>query len=591
MEINTFFDFCSGIGGGRLGLELAGLKSVGYSDTSRLSTRTYELLHETKNERNFGDLKKIKSDDLPKFDLLIAGFPCQTFSVIGRKAGFDDSRGQIIFHLARIIQETKPKCFILENVRGLVTHDGGETLNTILELLDECGYSVTYKVLSSIDYGVPQMRQRVYFIGVSKEFNLNLNEFIWPDKMEKPPLKDYLIDENNIISDCNLERLVRYLNNPTNQGKYSPNDFLDDEYLVIDTRMSDLRLYRERVPTLRSHRDGIFYIKKNTIRELTGYEALLLQGFSKPYADKVKFNVSNRHLLMQAGNAMTINVIKALGTSLINLFNNKISRGITMATTWQQFEDNCLNFLNKSYGNKCNLSALGKSDSTQPDIRIQTNKSTFYIEVKEPNAQSGQFVLLPDEVKKKFVFSPRNKTEQNEFTDIITDYMNRDFDRFNSAGTAGESLDINKKIFSQWIVDYYQSKGVKYFITKGSNYIIFPIAKFETYFDITAKYRIKRSGSSEPSKKYQPNVIKILKSEYGISNAVTDGKKLFVSGNSSLSKVRFIMGDYEYYLAPKDGNKYEVRQLSNTYNMNVIFSISLKKGQDPLDMIAFENEL
>ena len=161
MRINTFLDLCSGIGGGRLGLELAGLKSIGYSDTSRLAVRTYELMHEVENERNFGNLKRIKCEDLPKYDLLIAGFPCQTFSVIGRKAGFDDSRGQIIFHIARIIEETKPKCFILENVRGLISHDGGSTLSTILELLDNSGYMVTYKVLSSIDHGIPQMRQRV----------------------------------------------------------------------------------------------------------------------------------------------------------------------------------------------------------------------------------------------------------------------------------------------------------------------------------------------------------------------------------------------------------------------------------------------
>lgn len=591
MKLETFFDFCSGVGGGRLGLEQCGMKSAGYSDTSRLSVATYNMMHHTKNEKNFGNLKKIKVENLPSFDLLIAGFPCQTFSVIGRKAGFDDSRGQIIFHLARIIKESRPKCFILENVRGLVTHDGGTTLKTILKLLDDCGYVITYKVLSSIDHGLPQMRQRIYFIGVHKDLNIDITKFVWPQQIERPHLRNYLINESNEISDNNLNMLIRYLNNPTNQGKCSPNDFLTEEYLIIDTRMSDLRLYRGRVPTLRSHRDGIFYIKRSTIRELTGYEALLLQGFPKSYADKVKGKVSNRHLLMQAGNAMTVNVIKELGTSLINLFENKIPGDVNMATTWQQFEDNCFNFLNKSYGTKCNLRALGKSDSTQPDIRIQTLKSDFYIEVKEPNAQSGQFVLLPDADKQKFIFSSRNKTVPNEFTDIITDYMNNDFNRFNSAGTAGQSLDINKNIFSHWIVNYYQSKGVKYFITKGSNYIIFPISKFEKYFEITAKYRIKRSGSTEPSKKYQLDVTNILKSKYEVIDTNVNGKKLFVTGEDSLSKVRFMMGDYEYYLAPKGRNIYEVRQLSNTYNMNVIFSISLKMGQDPSDLAVFEREM
>ena len=99
MKISTFFDFCSGIGAGRLGLEQCGLKCVGYSDTSRLSVTTYKLMFNTENEKNYGNLKKIKCETLPPFDLLIAGFPCQTFSVIGRKAGFSDERGQIIFIL------------------------------------------------------------------------------------------------------------------------------------------------------------------------------------------------------------------------------------------------------------------------------------------------------------------------------------------------------------------------------------------------------------------------------------------------------------------------------------------------------------
>jgi DNA (cytosine-5)-methyltransferase 1 len=595
VKLETFFDFCSGIGGGRLGLEQCGMKSVGYSDTSRLSVTTYNLMHDTSNENNFGNLKKIKIEDMPSFDLLIAGFPCQTFSVIGRKAGFDDTRGQIIFHLARIIKEVKPKCFILENVKGLVTHDKGTTLETILKLLYDCGYLVSYKVLSSIDFGTPQMRQRVFFIGVDKALNIDPKNFSWPEPIEKHHLKNYLIDESNEISEDNYNMLVRYLNNPTNQGKYSPNDFLNEDYLIIDTRMSDLRLYRERVPTLRSHRDGIFYVKNNTIKELTGYEALLLQGFPKSYADKVKNHVSNRHLLMQAGNAMTVNVIKELGNSLISLFNNNNNNnklgGITMAATWQQFEDDCLDFLTKSYGSRCKLSALGKSDSTQPDIKIQTHNSTFYVEVKEPNAQSGQFVLIPDENKKKFIFSPRNKTEPNEFTDIITSYMNTDFERFNEAGTAGQSLNIDQRVFSRWITNYYKTKGVKYFITKNTSYIIFPISKFETYFDITATYRIKRSGSSEPSKKYQNSVITILKTEYGVSDVIYIEKKLFVKGNHALSKVRFTMGNYEYYLAPTPGDMYEVRQLSNTYNMNVIFSIKLKKNQDASDLKAFESEM
>lgn len=319
MKIKKFLDLCSGIGGGRLGLEQAGLKCVAYSDTSRLAVRTYNLMHDTNEELYYYNLKKIKTETLPKYDVLIAGFPCQTFSVIGRKEGFDDNRGQIIFHIIRILQETKPKCFLLENVKGLVTHDGGKTLDTILTELNLAGYDVIYKVLTSLEYGVPQMRQRVYFIGIRSDLGKNIDDFKWPKTIEKPKLKQYLID-NNVATNERLDLLAYYLKNETNDGRYSISDILQLEGKIIDTRMNDLRIYEERCPTLRAQRDGILYVKNGKIHQLTGYEALLLQGFPREYADKVKNEVSDRHLLMQAGNAMTVNVIKLLGDSLVQFF-------------------------------------------------------------------------------------------------------------------------------------------------------------------------------------------------------------------------------------------------------------------------------
>lgn len=322
MKINTFLDLCSGIGGGRLGLELAGLKCIGYSDTSKLSVKTYKLMHDTKGEKYYYNLKRIKTDQLPEYDMLIAGFPCQTFSVIGRKEGFSDDRGQIVFHIARILEDTKPKCFLLENVKGLVTHDKGKTIEIIVKELNRVGYDVVYKVLTSLDYGVPQMRQRVYFVGIRSDLGIDINNFEWPDSVEKPLLKEFLID-NNVASTERLEILEYYLNNPTNQGKYTIDDIKQMEGMIIDTRMNDLRIYDGKCPTLRAQRDGVLYVKNGVIYQLTGYEALLLQGFPKEYADRVKYEVSDRHLLMQAGNAMTVNVIERIGTSIINFLERK----------------------------------------------------------------------------------------------------------------------------------------------------------------------------------------------------------------------------------------------------------------------------
>lgn len=320
--IKTFFDFCSGIGAGRLGLEQCGLICVGHSDTSRLADRTYMLMHNTANDKNYGNLKKLDKDNLPNFDMLIAGFPCQTFSVIGRQAGFSDDRGQIIFHLSRILREMAPKCFLLENVKGLVRHDNGKTIKRIVEELENSGYSVNYKVISSLDCGVPQMRQRVYFVGIRKDISANLSDFTWPDIIQQPNLNEYVCCDKEITKE-NMGILEKYLKNSTNQGNYSINDLIKMNGKILDTRMNDLRIYDNKCPTLRAQRDGIYYVLNNTIYQLTGYEALLLQGFPKEYADRVKDYITDRHLLMQAGNAMTVNVIKLLGQCLINYLNKK----------------------------------------------------------------------------------------------------------------------------------------------------------------------------------------------------------------------------------------------------------------------------
>ena len=169
----------------------------------------------------------------------------------------------------------------------------------------------------SSHFGVPQIRQRVYLVGIRNDMLREGKQFEWPSEdITYSDVRPFLCDVNNEISDTNYEYFERYVNNETNQGKHTISDLKKEEYLIIDTRQSDLRLYRNRIPTLRSFRDGLYYVRDGIIRELTGYEALLIQGFPKEYADKVKGIIDDRHLLMQAGNAMTVGVIAALGQSL-----------------------------------------------------------------------------------------------------------------------------------------------------------------------------------------------------------------------------------------------------------------------------------
>lgn len=318
-----FFDYCSGIGGGRLGLEMAGNHCVGHADTSRLSNLTYSLLFNT-NEKNYGNIKRLNPDLLPKHDIMIAGFPCQSFSVIGKRDGLEDPRGQLVFRLLDIAKIIHPRFLIFENVRGLLNHNKGRTFNAILDAITATGYHCTYKLLNSLDFGVPQMRQRVYIVASTE--SEDIQKFTWPDSVPVPELSDYLIDKKPISKD-NLYYFEKYLDNPTNKGKYALNAVKEfEDYTIVDTRMSDLRLYRYKVPTLRSQRDGIYYIFRHNIYELTGFEALLLQGFPVGLALNVKTLVSNRHLLMQAGNAMTVNVIKAVANQ-INLINKENNNG------------------------------------------------------------------------------------------------------------------------------------------------------------------------------------------------------------------------------------------------------------------------
>lgn len=139
-----------------------GLTCVGYSEIDKFAIQIYEKHF---NHKNYGDIRKIRARSLPDFDVLIGGFPCQSFSVAGKRKGFKDTRGTLFFEIARIISAKKPKLLLLENVKGLLSHDGGRTFGTILSSLDELGYDIQWEVLNSKNFGVPQNRERVFIVG------------------------------------------------------------------------------------------------------------------------------------------------------------------------------------------------------------------------------------------------------------------------------------------------------------------------------------------------------------------------------------------------------------------------------------------
>jgi DNA (cytosine-5)-methyltransferase 1 len=318
-----FIDLCAGIGTGRLGLEKAGFECVGYSEINASATYLYEQLHGKKHP-NQGDLTLISAEQLPSCDLLIAGFPCQTFSIVGKRKGLDDDRGQIIYHLVRLLKAKQIPYFIFENVKGLVNLQQGAILKEIITTLEEAGYSVHHNVLNSLDYGVPQSRERIYFVGVRRD--LEHQRFVFPAQHREIPraLKDCLIetDTSFILQDNTpkYDTFLRYLQNKYNKGQYTLEELLRHDYLVLDTRQSDLRLYQDKVPTLRTGRHGILYVKEGQLRALSAKEAMRLQGFSEAYINRLS-DYANTDLLSKVGNAMSIPVIQALGEALMPIMH------------------------------------------------------------------------------------------------------------------------------------------------------------------------------------------------------------------------------------------------------------------------------
>ncbi|HAA1523022.1 DNA (cytosine-5-)-methyltransferase [Campylobacter sp. BCW_6876] len=312
-----FIDFCSGIGGGRLGLEKAGFTCIAFSEIDKAAIKTYKRLFDTKNELELGDLTKINPEILPDFDLLISGFPCQSFSIVGKREGLDNKeKGQIIFYLADILKMKQPNFFILENVKGLLNHDKGQTFQKILELLKSLNYEVSTKLLNSLDFSLAQSRERVYFIGIKKSLN-KIFKFDFKEE-KKPNIKDFLNpNDENILNKNKYETFLRYLQNKYNKNRFRLEELLKNDFLILDTRQSDLRCYQDKIPTLRRDRQGILYVYNKNLYILSKIEALKLQGFGKinNLEDKIK-NIKQSDILRQCGNAMSVNVIESIAKSL-----------------------------------------------------------------------------------------------------------------------------------------------------------------------------------------------------------------------------------------------------------------------------------
>lgn len=163
-----FLDLFAGIGGFRLGMESAGHECVGFCEIDKFARASYQAIHDTKGEIELHDITTVSDEfirGVGRVDIICGGFPCQAFSIAGNRRGFEDTRGTLFFEIARFASILKPRYLFLENVKGLLNHDRGNTFEVILSALDELGYDVEWQVLNSKNFGVPQNRERVFIIG------------------------------------------------------------------------------------------------------------------------------------------------------------------------------------------------------------------------------------------------------------------------------------------------------------------------------------------------------------------------------------------------------------------------------------------
>ncbi len=337
----NFLDLFSGIGGFRRGLENAGMTCIGHCEIDKYANQSYNAIHNvTEDEVYFDDITRITDDEWARLgnersiDLIAAGFPCQAFSIAGKRRGFEDTRGTLFFDLARAIKQIQPSYLLLENVKGLLSHDQGRTFGRILETLDEMGYDLEWQVLNSKNFGVPQNRERVFIIGhlrgrsgqkilPIRQDDRNFNE---KAKRNSQRIQTQLC--GTVTTAFGSRQTDTYLKELISEPQ--GNKFCDSNRLSVTLQaISDRHrviIQRPRgnnkggthsiAPTLtsNSYQENNFLSENYRIRRLTPKECWRLQGFRDEDIEKAKqVGMSDTQLYKQAGNSVTVNVIEYLG--------------------------------------------------------------------------------------------------------------------------------------------------------------------------------------------------------------------------------------------------------------------------------------
>lgn len=305
-------DLFAGVGGIRIGFEQTGrFETVFANDFEPHCKLTYDLNNKT-TKLTLGDIKEVKSTSIPQYDFLLGGFPCQAFSIAGYRKGFDDhkGRGNLFFEISRIIKDTQPRGFLLENVKNLQGHDGGNTFRVILKELDKLGYKVKYKVMNAMEYGnIPQNRERIYIVGFKNSDSIK--RFNFPDKISLTTnFIDFLeptVEERYYYNNKPLfERIKDKVNSNNKVYQWRRQYVRENKKGVVPTLTANMGSGGHNVPIIKD---------KKGIRKLTPKETFLIQGFPKDFSLPI---LADSHLYHQAGNSVVVPVIKRIADCIIN---------------------------------------------------------------------------------------------------------------------------------------------------------------------------------------------------------------------------------------------------------------------------------
>lgn len=314
-----FIDLFAGLGGFRIALENNGGKCVFSSEIDKYARETYK---NNFGEDPSGDIIQIKSEEIPEHDILCAGFPCQPFSIAGKRLGFEDARGTLFFEVARILRDKRPKAFILENVAGIVSHEQGKTLNTIISILEELEYSVVWKVLNAKDYGIPQNRNRWYCVGVDKGVIGEISEKgVFPSKTKLTMFISDLIEENvdssYEVSEVAKKNMDAHITAFIKKGVCKENQPI----IANNIRPSKVSFSASGISPCLTAKMGTGGNNVPVIytlgRKFTEKECLRIMSFPIDY--KIKANYSQSY--KQLGNSVVVNLIEQIAKNLIELLD------------------------------------------------------------------------------------------------------------------------------------------------------------------------------------------------------------------------------------------------------------------------------